>query len=191
VSSSPSIDLLVDGQVAASSIAFGAASGYTSVSLGSHRVQVRATGTGTTLLDLTRDFSSEGSFSVIPAAGLSQSGALVITDDPTPITGQGRVRVVHVASAPGAVSVFVTAPDADLSTATPAIPNLQFGAASAYVNVPPGSYRVRVTRAGNTSDVLLDTGGVSVGSGSVRSLVLTDSPGGGLPTTMSIISDAN
>jgi hypothetical protein len=191
VTSSTSIDFLLDGQVAASNVAFGAPSGYVSVSLGSHQLQIRASATGTTLLDFTRDFAAEGAFSLIPAPGLSQSGALFIADDPTPVTGQARVRVVHVAAAPGPVSVYVTAPDAELASATAAIPALDFGAVSQYVNLTPGTYRVRVTRADNVADVLLDTGGVIVGSGSVRSLVLTDSPGGGLPTTMSIVSDAN
>lgn len=190
LTSSQSVNLLVDGQIAASNIAFGAPSGYVPLSLGSHRLQLQATASGTTLLDLSRDFAAEGSFSLIPAPGLGQSGALLIPDDPTPVTGQGRVRVIHVAAAPGPVSVYVTAPDADLASAMPVIPALDFTAVSQYVNVTPGTYRVRVTRAGNPGDVLLDTGGVIVGSGSVRSLFLTDSPGGGLPTTMSIVSDA-
>lgn len=190
LTSSESINLLVDGQVAASNVAFGAPSGYVPLSLGSHRLQVQSPTTGTTLLDFTRDFAAEGSFSLIPAPGLSQSGALFIADDPTPVTGRGRVRVVHVAAAPGPVSVYVTAPDVELSSATPAIPALDFAAVSQYVNIAPGTYRIRVTAAGNPSDVLLDTGGVIIGSGSVRSLFLTDSPGGGLPTTLSIVSDA-
>jgi hypothetical protein len=191
VTSSLSIDFLVDGQVAAANVAFGAPSGYISLPLGSHRLQVRSTTTGTTLLDFTRDFGAQGAFSLIPAPGLSEAGALFIADDPTPVTGQGRVRVVHVAAAPGPVSVYVTSPDVELSSATPAIPALDFGSASSYVNVTPGTYRVRVTQVGNPGNVLLDTGGVIVGDGSVRSLVLTDSPGGGLPTTMSIVSDTN
>ena len=191
VTSSSSIDFLVDGQVVAANVAFGAPSGYSALSLGSHRLQVRSTTTGTGLLDFTRDFTADGSFSLIPAPGLSQFGALFLSDDPTPVAGQGRVRVVHVAAAPGPVSVYVTEPAADLSSATPAIPALDFGAASAYVNVAAGTYRVRVTRVGDPGDVLLDSGGLTVGSGTVRSLMLTDSPGGGLPTTMSIVSDAN
>ncbi|HEX6049125.1 MAG TPA: DUF4397 domain-containing protein [Gemmatimonadaceae bacterium] len=190
VTSAASINFLVDGQVAASNVAFGSPSEYAPVSVGSHRLEVQATGTGTTLLDFTRDFAAEGSFSLVPAPGLSQSGALLIADDPTPVTGQGRFRVVHVAAVPGPVSVYVTAPDVELASATPAVPSLDFAAVSQYISVLPGAYRVRITSAGNPGDVLLDTGGVVVGSGSVHSLFLTDSPGGGLPTQLSIVSDA-
>ena len=191
VTSSTAVDFLIDGQVAASSIGFGTASGYRSVSLGAHTLQIRSSTTGTTLLDFPRDFSSAGRFSLIPAPGLGTSGALFLTDDPNPITGQGRVRVVHVAATPGAVSVYVTAPDANLASATPTVSALPFGTASNYLNLAPGTYRVRVTPVGNPAQVLLDSGNLSIGSGSVRSLMLTDSPGGGLPTTLSIVSDAS
>ena len=191
VTSSQAVDFLVDGQVAASGIVFGAASGYVSLPVGSHRVQVRSSPSGTILVDYTRDFAAAGSFSLIPAPGFGEAGALVTADDPTPAAGQTKVRLINVAAAAGPVSVYVTAPNEDLTAATPSVPLLPFGIASDYVTRTPGSYRIRVTRAGSPNEVLLDTGGLSFSAGSVRSLVLTDSPGGGLPTTMSNISDAN
>jgi hypothetical protein len=191
LTSSSSLSFTIDGQVAASGIPFGGASQYQSLTVGSHRLQVVSATSGTTLVDFTRDFGSEGAFSLVPAPGLSQSGALLITDDPTPATGQARVRVVHVAAAPGAVSVYVTAPTADLASSTPVVASLAFGSASAYVSVGPGTYRVRVTPAGDPSQILLDSGNLTVGAGTVRTLLLTDAPGGGLPTNLSVVSDAN
>ena len=191
LTSSQSISFVVDGQPASSGVGFGAASPYVSLTLGSHRLQAQSSGTGTTLVDFTRDLNSEGAFSFIPAPGLSQFGALFIPDDPTPASGQVKLRAVHVAAAPGPISVYLTTPTADLSSATPVIPALAFGAASPYVAVAPGSYRIRVTPAGVPSTVLLDSGNLTLSSGAVRTLLLTDSPGGGLPTILSIIADAN
>jgi hypothetical protein len=190
LSSSASLDYLVDNQVSASGVAYGNASPYVSLTLGSHRLQARSSA-GTTLVDFTRDLNAAGSYSFIPAAGLSQSGALLIADDATAATGQGKVRVVHVAAAQGAVSVYVTSATADLSSATPVVPSLPFGTASSYAVLASGSYRVRVTAAGNPNAVLLDTGNIVLGAGTVRTLMLTDAPGGGLPTTLSVVSDAN
>ena len=189
--SSTAIDFSVDGQVAASGIGFGAASPYVAVSAGSHRLTAQSSGTGTTLVDFTRDLTADGAYSLIPAPGLSQFGALFIPDDPTPASGQAKIRVVHVAAAPGAISLYITSPTSDLSSATPAVPTLAFGAASPYVTVAPGTYRFRVTPAGTPSTVLLDTGNITVAAGSVRTLLVTDAPGGGLPTTLSIVADTN
>ena len=192
LTSSPSVDLVVDGLVSFTGVVFGDASPYASLTLASHRMQARATTTGTTLVDFTRDLNTEGSFSFIPAPGLSQFGALFIADDLTPVSGQGKLRVVHVAAAPGAISVYLTSPTADLSSATAQIPLLPFGVASPYVTVAPGTYRVRVTAAGNPSTVLIDLGNLVVASGTVRTLLVTDAPGGGgLPPAISVVSDVN
>jgi len=191
LTSSQSLNFLVDGQVTASGVGFGGASPYVSISLGSHRLSAQASGTGTTLIDFTRDLNSEGAFSLIPAPGLDQFGALFIADDPTPASGQAKVRLVHVAAAPGPISLYITSMTGDLSSATPAVASLSFGAASPYVTVSPGNYRIRVTPAGVPSTIILDTGNISLSAGSVRTLLVTDAPGGGLPTTLSIVSDAN
>jgi hypothetical protein len=190
LTSTPSLDFAVDGQVAATGITFGGASRYVSVGLGSHRLSAQATGTGTTLLDFTRDLTADGSFSLIPAPGLSQFGALFIPDDLTPASGQAKVRLVHVAAAQSALSLYITTTSGDLSSATPIVPTLSFGAASPYVTVVPGSYRIRVTPVGVPSTIILDIG-ATLGAGSVRTLLVTDAPSGGLPTNLSIIADAN
>lgn len=189
--SSQSLDFLVDGQASATGVPLGAASPYVSVSLGSHRLQARAPGSATNVLDFTRDLSTAGSFSLIPAPGLSQSAALFIADDVTSVAGQGKVRVIHVAAAISAVAVYVTSPTAELSTSTPVVAGLPFGTASAYVTIAPGTYRVRVTPVGTPGTVLLDSGNLTLAGGTVRSLLLTDALGGGLPTSLSIVSDAN
>jgi hypothetical protein len=188
LTSSASLDLLVDGQSAATGVPFGSASVYASTTEGSHQLQARASGSGTTLVDFTRSLTN-GSFSFIPAPGLGQSGALFLTDDPTATAGQSRLRVVHVAAAPGPISVYVTASTTDLTTATPVVPNLAFGSASAYVSVNEGTYRIRVTRAGSPGEVLVDLASATLGGGSVRTLLVTDASGGGLPPVLSIISD--
>jgi hypothetical protein len=183
------LDFLIDGQVAATGTAFGAASPYAGASATTHRLQARGSSSGTVLIDFTRDLTSGGSFSLIPAPGLSQFGALFIQDDPSPAAGRGKLRAIHLAAAPGAVSIYVTGPADDISSATPVIPALVFGAASPYVTVPPGSYRIRITPVGNPGTILADSGTQNVSAGSVRTLLVTDAPGGGLPTTLSVIVD--
>ena len=190
LTSTNSLDFVIDGQVAASGVGFGAASQYIPLDLASHRLQARSSATGTTLIDFTRDLSAQGSFSIILAPGLSQSGALFLTDDTSPAAGQARIRIVNVAAAPGPISVYLTAASGDINTAAPAVPSLSFGTASAYVQVAPGTYRVRVTRVGSPSDVLVDLGTLTVGAGAVRTLLVTDAPSGGFPTNLSVITDA-
>ena len=191
LTSSQAVDLLVDGQVVSSGVPFGGAGPYVALTAGSHRLQARSSTTGTILVDQTRDLTTSGSFSFVPAPGLGEQGARFITDDPTPTAGMAEIRVVHVAAARGPVSVYVTPATTDLSSATPVIPLLPFALASDYVAVTPGTYRVRVTPPGDPSSVLLDMGNVTLTSGTVRTLMMTDALGGGLPTNLSIVADSN
>jgi putative exporter of polyketide antibiotics len=114
-----------------------------------------------------------------------------IADDPSPAAGQVKVRGINVSAATGPVAVYLTSATDDISSATPAIPALVFGAASPYVSVPPGTYRIRLTPVGNPSEILADAPNVVLGARAVRTLLVTDAPGGGLPTTLSIIVDNN
>jgi len=191
LTSDQGLDFLVDERVAASGTQFGGASPYIDVSASTHRLQAEGSTSGTTLVDFTRDLTTGGSFSMIPAPGLNQFGALFIADDPSPAVGQVKVRGINVSAATGPVAVYLTSATDDISSATPTIPALVFGAVSPYVLVPPGNYRIRLTPVGNPSEILADAGSVVLGAGSVRTLLVTDAPGGGLPTTLSVIVDNN
>ena len=66
----------------------------------------------------------------------------MLEDDRTaPPAGNVKVRAVHGAPSAPAVDVYVTAPGADLQTATPALTNVPFGAASDYLAGPPVTTR--------------------------------------------------
>jgi hypothetical protein len=184
------LDFLVDARVAASNTPFGAASPYIGVSADTVRLQAEGSTSGTTLVDFTRDLSAGGSFSMIPAPGLNQFGALFVADDPTPVLGQAKLRGINVSPATGPVAIYVTGATDDISSATPTIPVLVFATSSAYVTMPPGTYRIRLTPVGS-SEILADVPNVVLGARSVQTLLVTDAPGGGLPTTLSVVVDTN
>jgi hypothetical protein len=189
LTASEALDFLVDGRVAASGTQFGGASPYIGLSADTVRLQAEGSTSGTTLVDFTRDLTAGGSFSMIPAPGLSQFGALFVADDRSPVLGQAKLRGINVAAATGPVAIYVTGATDDISSATPAISPLVFGTASPYVTVPPGTYRIRLTPVGAPSEILADLLNVVLGSRSVQTLLVTDAPGGGLPTTLSVIVD--
>lgn len=91
---------------------------------------------------------------------------LVISQPATPVpTGQIRLRVVHAAPAAPSVDVYLTAPGADLALSSPA-GTLAFKQSLGPVEVVAGSYRVRVTAAGNRSAVVFDSGTLAIAAGS-------------------------
>jgi len=186
----PNVDVLVDDATVLTNVPFRAASAYLEVASGSRRIRVRATGTTTTVIDATVSLGTGGTFTVIATGLLAGIQPLVVVDTLTaPAAGQVKVRVVHAAPAAGGVDVYVTAPGANLATATPVLTNVPFRGVSNYLTVPAGQYQIRVTPAG-TKTVAIDAT-VTLAAGQIRTVVATDAPGGGAPLAPVVLADRN
>jgi hypothetical protein len=111
--------------------------------------------------------------------------------------GQVRVRVVNLSPAAGAIDAFVTAPNADLSTATPIATNVGSQSVSTYVNVGAlGSYQFRAVPAGTApanrgASVLASISPTAplFAGGSGRTFVVADKAAGGAPSTAFVLTD--
>lgn len=124
----------------------------------------------------------------------------IMTTDPTPAPGAGQVavRIVNMSPTGGAMDFFVTAPSADLSTATPTVANLAYHGESAYVNLAAGTYQIRAVPAGtapavrSASVVINFTPPATPApfpAGSGRTIVAADAAAGGSPLRAFLITD--
>lgn len=189
----PAVDVRVDETVALTNVPFFTASGYLPVPPGPRRLRVSPTGTQTFVIDATPTLDANASYTVIATGLVANISPLVLVDDRSaPAAGQVKIRVVHAAASAPAVDVYVTAPGASLTGATPVLTNVPFRAASGYLAVPAGTYRVRVTLAG-TQTVAIDTGadGIPVQAGRVYTAIARDAQGGGAPFTVELLTDNN
>jgi hypothetical protein len=185
----PNVDVLIDGAAVLDDVPFGAASAYLPVEAGDREFQVRAAGTSTAVINDDQDFDDGSDYTVIASGLLANISALALADDNSaPAAGQIKLRVVHGAPSAPAVDVYVTAPGADLNAATPTLSNVPFRAASDYLQVPAGSYQVRVTVAG-TKTVAIDTEALALSAGQVRTAIALDAPGGGAPFSALLLAD--
>lgn len=186
----PNVDVLVDGAVALANVPYRAASSYLAVPAGTRELQVRAAGTTTTVIDADAPLAAGSAYTVLATGLLANIAPLVLTDDlSAPAAGNARVRLVHAAPSAGAVDIYVTAPTADIAAAAPTLANVPFRAASDYLQVPAGTYRVRVTPTG-TKTVAIDVEATLV-AGQVRTAVAVDAPGGGAPFGALLLADRN
>ena len=187
----PNVDVLVDNTAALTNVAYRAASTYLQVPSGSRNLKVRATGTTTVVIDQTATLNQGSAYTVIATGRVASIAPLVLTDDQTsPAAGNVRLRLVHASPAAGNVDIYVNAPTADITTATPTLANVAFRVASNYLEVPAGTYRVRITPAG-TKTVAIDVNNVALTAGQVRTAVAVDAPGGGAPLSAILLADKN
>ena len=187
----PNVDVLVDNTAALTNVAYKAASTYLQVPSGSRNLKVRATGTTTVVIDQTATLNQGSAYTVIATGRVASIAPLVLTDDQTsPAAGNVRLRLVHASPEAGNVDIYVNAPTADITTATPTLANVAFRVASNYLEVPAGTYRVRITPAG-TKTVAIDVNNVALTAGQVRTAVAVDAPGGGAPLSAILLADKN
>ena len=120
-------------------------------------------------------FGSTGNF------GLLQIGE----DNDAPDNGYTKVQMFNTAEA-GSLDVYLTEESVDLEDASATFSSIGSGASSSLVTVERGTYRLRVTGAGNTNDVRLDVPTVELANKGVLSLVFTATQGGVLVNAMTL-----
>jgi hypothetical protein len=120
----------------------------------------------------------------------------VITTDlnPAALATETRFRIVNMSPTLGASDVFVTAPGADLTTATPDATNLAYQGASAYFSKAPATYSVRFVPAGTAAaarnaSVSLTLANTAFAGGTGRTVVAADRQQGGAPLQAFVLSD--
>jgi len=182
-----------DGESILSSVAYGASNAaYQDVRAGQRRLAARVSGASSDvaskLLTLVR---GRAYTAVLVKSGSSADIALLADTNTAPASGKAKLRVAHAAaSVSGNVDVYVTAPGADLSSATAAASGVAPGKAAKYLERDAGTYQVRFTNAG-TKTVVLDAGSIALASGQIRTVVALDADAGGTPLKAVTLQDRN
>jgi hypothetical protein len=187
----PDVDVLVDEAPVLTDVPYLAASDYLGVDPGSRNLKVNAAGTTTSVIDADVILVDGVSYTVIASGLIDEVEPIVLEDDTSePAAGLASVRAIHGAPSAPPVDVHVTAPDADLDSATPVLTAVEFGDVAEYIEVPSGDYQVRVTPTG-TKTVVIDTGALTLESGQIRTAIAVDAVGGGAPFELLLLEDLN
>jgi hypothetical protein len=187
------VNVTVDGVPMAVNLAYGTAPvpPYNAAYGGNRRFVVTRTAQPTvTVLDAQVAITADTSQTVYAALAGTAANTFVTLDNlELPTGSQVKLRAVHLAPSMGNVDVYVTAPNADISTATPQFANVGVRSATNYLTLARGTYQVRFTTAG-TKTVLLSTT-VTPPAGTtpfIRTVVALD-PQTGTALTSAVLSD--
>ena len=174
---SPRVDVLVDGITVGSNLRFRAASGYHRVDDGFNDVLVFATNSNNLLLEGVPFFGQRQDYTLVVLDFLQFLNAVLLTDDNSaPIANDFKLRFVHASPTASSVDVYITTPNADLTSAAPSFADVAFGGFAGYANQPQGTFQLRVASKG-TKNVISDTGALTFTAGQIRTAVLVNPPG--------------
>ena len=120
-------DVSLDSTSFATSVSYGTATGYSSVTSGSRDLEIYPSGVTTAYINTTIDLSSGSTYTVMSANVLSNASALLLTDDnSTPSSNTAELRIVNASPGLGTVDVYVVSPGTNLSSVSPTISNFAF-----------------------------------------------------------------
>jgi hypothetical protein len=176
-----SMDLYVDDTLTSSAIGYGQTSGYHAFTSGSHTTSFTSNGSSTYLLTQTRSLAKDAPVTVITYGWQGSLKALALTDTETAAaSGKAKLLVYNTSTDAGSVDVYLSGSADAIEDATAVAYTVAGGSAysGGYVSVNAGTYRLRVTVAGSTTDVLLDTSGLTLSSTQVAALVITPTASG-------------
>jgi hypothetical protein len=192
----PSVDILIDSAVVVSSLAYGANTGYLSVTSGSRHLQVVPSGSTTPIVDETVSVANSGQVTVIVQGASPNIVGLVLTDNTTAAaTGTAQLRVVNASPIMGAADIYAVAAGNPLVAGSPTVAALGVGQVAGYqvLTFPLSTtttqvYSIYFTTPGTTL-VLVGTGPISFTSGQNSTLVALNREGGG--STFTLLTDLN
>jgi hypothetical protein len=184
------IDVSLDSNSFASNVAYGTASGYSSVDSGSHNLQVFPLGVATPYINQTISLTSGDKYTVLSANVLSSANALLLVDETsTPASNTAELRIVNASPALGTVDVYIVSPGTNLNTVSPTISGLAFEAVSTYQSLTAGTaYEVYFTLT-NQKTAQIDSGPVTYTNAEVRTMVALNGEAGGY--TLAVLKDLN
>jgi hypothetical protein len=190
-----SLDLYVDDADSPqiSAVDFGTGSGYTGVPSGDDVTNVLTqAGSGTELLTQSRSLGSGKKYTIVAFGWEGALKSTIMTDDEDAAdSGKTKVNVLNEALDAGELDVYLTGADDSLDSSTPVASGVDAGSPSGFSSVSSGTYRLRVTAAGDTTDVRLDVPAVTLESTKVLTLVMTSGSGGVLVHAMGVVQDGD
>lgn len=186
-----SVDLFVDGTRRFEAQASDALSGYLGLTSATYTLAVKRAGDGASLFTGAFALSKDQHYTAVVWGRETALRLFALPEDEdgsSIASGNTRLRFVNATMDtgaanttpdPGALDVYLTTPTANLvdSAATQrSVPST--GLPAGFRDLSAGTYRLRVTGAGDPNDVRLDVPALTLGAQKVATLVLTAGAGG-------------
>jgi len=190
-----SVSMLSGGAPLISATALDTVSTYSGVAAGSPILQVNDATTNTALTTLSPSIGAGAHYVLVAYESGGVVRSTVINEDTAlPAVGTASLRIFQAATDAGAIDVYVTDPATNIASLT--APTFSFGSStslqtSSFLSLSPGTYRIRVTGAGNPSDLRLDLPSFALTNQQVASAILTPTVGGTLVNAGVLVQQAD
>lgn len=180
-----SVDLYVEDEKEIGAIGFGTMSDYVGVASGDVTAEFTNAGSTTALLTKSLSLGTDDAYTIVTYGWEGAIKSVIITENQDDAdSDESSVSVLNTAVDAGALDIYLTATDESLDSSTPVLSNVSGGSRSSFATVKSGTYRLRITGYGDTSDLRLDIAEAVISSTGVYTFVLTPGSGGVLVNSL-------
>lgn len=185
----PSVDLFFNDTRQFASLATDTLADNVSLSSADYTVKIKRAGDSTTLSSGTYSLAGDKHYTAVV---WGRENALRLTTLPEDeaasniTSGSSRIRIFSATQDSGTVDVYITSSTADIADATPTIGSVTPGLLTGFTELSAGTYRLRVTGAGDPNDLRLDIAAITLTQGQHATLVITPGAGGVLVNALQV-----
>ncbi len=192
MSNQTSVDVFWGGDLIKPHMDYKDNSGYLQVKAGFWEFLVQKTDGGARLMEPDLFLEDDQFYTVLPSRGDGGDYfPMILRDDRTPPPfGKIRLRFVGGSSVAPNFDVYFASPNQNTENLVPVLSNVGWKDITDYLLLNLGSYEIRLAYTA-TKDVFFNTGIIDFFEGQVRTYVVVDARGGGLPISLLTLQDVN
>lgn len=176
-----SVDLLKTDATLQGALATDAVSGDSSFDSGTYTLKLRRTGSATDLLTQSHTLASGGAYLAVIWGRENAPRLSTLPEDQTDsdiTSGYSRLRIMNATIDSGSVDVYVTSASTEIADTTATVGTVTAGSITAFKDLVAGTYRLRVTGAGDPADLRLDVPSITLGSQTHQTFIVTSGASG-------------
>ncbi len=174
-----SLDLYANDTEISSAVSLDSAGDYTTLGSNTYTFKLKRAGSSTTASSGSRTVSGSTSYSLLAYSTADSLRSVMLSEtEVAPSSGAAKLRVFNGSVEAGTLDVYVTDPTASLNDSSPTVSSVGTERVTTYNEISEGTYRIRVTGAGDKNDLRLDLPSVTLNDQQITTLVLTSTPGG-------------
>ena len=184
------LNFYTDDDKRASDVAPDSVSDYVGIDSGTYTGKIKASGSDSSLTTNSVTIQEDKRHTVVAWGRQDAVKLALFTDnEDEPDSGVAKVRLFNAAPDAGGIDMYLTDSSTSLDNSSANASSINSGSASGYAEISRGTYRLRITGAGDKTDLRLDVAQVTFGDKERVTIVVQPSAGGLLVHALSLVQE--
>jgi len=186
------LNLFTGDDKRASDVTPDSVSGYSDLDAGTYTAKIKSSGSDASLATGSVSLQDGKPYTAVAWGRQDAVKLALLTDDADePNSGLAKVRLFNATPDAGSIDMYLTDSSTSLDAASANASSIASGSGGGYAEVSKGSYRLRITGAGEKSDLRLDVPQITLGDTERVTVIVQPSAGGVLVHALVLVQQGS